>query len=73
VLVLTRKAGESIMIGDDVEVVVLSVEGQKVRLGFHAPPSLAVHREEVYRAINSGGEHDRPDHPDVPRAKRRAR
>jgi carbon storage regulator len=72
-LVLTRKAGESIMLGDDVEVVILSIEGHKVRLGFHAPSSLAVHREEVYRAINGEAPAERSAQPAARRAKRRAR
>ncbi len=58
-LVLTRKATQSIMIGDDIEVRVLSVVGDKVRLGVTAPRSVPVHRDEVYEEIvaeRSGGE-----------------
>jgi carbon storage regulator len=51
VLVLTRRAGESIVIGDDVTVTVVDVRGDVVRLGIDAPRSVAVHREEVYRAV----------------------
>ena len=47
-LVLTRRPGESIMIGDDVVVTVLDVRGDVVRLGIKAPRSVQVHREEVY-------------------------
>ncbi len=50
-LVLTRKEGEAIKIGDDVEVEVLSIRGGKVRLGITAPIGISVHREEVYEII----------------------
>ena len=52
-LVLTRKIKQSIMIGDDIEVTVLSSEGEKVRLGIQAPPTVPVHRIEIYRRIHS--------------------
>jgi len=51
VLVLTRRPGESIMIGDDVVVTVLDVRGDVVRVGIKAPRSVQVHREEVYREL----------------------
>jgi len=51
VLVLTRRPGESIMVGDDVVVTVLDVRGDVVRLGIKAPRSVQVHREEVYREL----------------------
>jgi carbon storage regulator len=51
VLVLTRRPGESVMIGDDVVVTVLDVRGEVVRLGIKAPRSVQVHREEVYREL----------------------
>jgi carbon storage regulator len=54
VLVLTRKSGQSIMIGDDVEVRVLAASGDKVRLGIQAPPSVPVHRMEVYLEVRAG-------------------
>lgn len=50
-LILTRRAGEVIMIGDDVTVTVLAVNGAQVRLGVAAPRSTAVHREEIYEKI----------------------
>ena len=50
-LVLTRKKGESIIIGDDIRVYVVDVKGKQVRLGIEAPPNASVHREEVYRII----------------------
>jgi carbon storage regulator len=54
-LVLTRKPDQSIMIGDDVEVTVLSVSGDKVRLGIQAPGEVPVHRTEIYREIREEG------------------
>jgi carbon storage regulator len=51
VLVLTRRANQSIMIGDDVVVTVLDVRGDQVRIGIKAPRSVDVHREEVYIAL----------------------
>lgn len=50
-LVLTRKVSQSIKIGDNIEVVVLEVRGEQVRLGIRAPRDVAVHREEVYSQI----------------------
>jgi carbon storage regulator len=50
-LVLTRKSNQSIMIGDDIEISVLSVMGDKVRIGIQAPRSVPVYRHEVYVAI----------------------
>jgi carbon storage regulator len=54
-LVLTRKPGQSIMIGDGVEVQVLSVAGEKVRLGITAPRDVSIFRNEVYDRIESEG------------------
>lgn len=50
-LVLTRKINQSIVIGDDVEVVVLEVRGEQVRLGIRAPKQVVVHRKEIYEQI----------------------
>lgn len=50
-LTLTRKVGESVMIGDDVKVTILAVGATKIRIGFSAPSEIPVHREEVYRKI----------------------
>ena len=50
-LVLSRQKDESIMIGDDVEVTIVDVRGDKVRLGITAPKAIPVHRKEVYEAI----------------------
>lgn len=50
-LILTRRAGESLRIGDDVEVIVIGVKGQQVRIGVKAPLEVPVHREEIYQRI----------------------
>ena len=50
-LVLSRQRDEMIMIGDDIEITVVDIRGEKVRLGINAPPHIPVHRKEVYDAI----------------------
>ena len=50
-LILTRRVGETLMIGDSVSVTVLGVKGNQVRLGINAPKDVAVHREEIYERI----------------------
>ena len=50
-LILTRRVGETVMIGNDVTVTVLGVKGNQVRVGINAPKSVAVHREEIYERI----------------------
>jgi carbon storage regulator len=50
-LVLSRQRDETIMIGDDIEVTVVDIRGDKVRLGINAPREVSVHRKEVYEAI----------------------
>jgi carbon storage regulator len=52
-LVLTRRAGESVMVGDEVVVTVLEIRGDVIRLGISAPRSIQVHREEVYRELQA--------------------
>lgn len=55
-LILTRKIGESIAIGDDVKIQVIDIKGKQVRLGIQAPMETVVHREEVYRRIREQNE-----------------
>jgi carbon storage regulator len=52
-LILTRRAGETVMIGSDVTITVLGVKGNQVRIGINAPKDVAVHREEIYERIQS--------------------
>ena len=52
-LILTRRVGETLMIGDEVTVTVLGVKGNQVRIGVNAPKDVAVHREEIYERIKN--------------------
>jgi carbon storage regulator len=65
VLVLTRKSNQSIMIGDDIEISVLAVMGEKVRIGIEAPRSVPVFRREVYVEIQEGDDNDQDDDVDA--------
>jgi carbon storage regulator len=63
-LILTRRVGESLMIGDNVNVTVLGIRGNQVRIGVNAPKDVSVHREEIYERIQqekSGGNTSEPD------------
>ena len=57
-LILTRRVGESVVIGEDVTVTVLGVKGNHVRIGINAPKNVAVHREEIFERIKSGRGHE---------------
>ncbi|MGI8924653.1 MAG: carbon storage regulator CsrA [Fimbriimonadales bacterium] len=62
-LVLTRKVHQSIMIGDDIEIVVLEVRGEQVRIGIKAPKDVAVHRQEIYSIIKTEGADEKKPKP----------
>ncbi len=57
-LILTRRVGETLMVGDDVTVTVLGVKGNQVRIGVNAPKDVSVHREEIYQRIQKEKEQD---------------
>jgi len=72
-LILTRRVGETVMIGDDVTITVLGVKGNQVRVGINAPKHVAVHREEIYERIKreqqgggSGGSDEPGNSEDTP-------
>jgi carbon storage regulator len=65
-LILTRRVGETLMIGDSVTVTVLGVKGNQVRIGITAPKDVAVHREEIFQRVDAGkaGAKEVTDKPD---------
>lgn len=60
-LILTRRVGETLMIGDSVTVTILGVKGNQVRVGITAPKDVAVHREEIFQRIGREGASQAPD------------
>jgi len=65
-LILTRRVGETLMIGDSVTVTVLGVKGNQVRIGINAPKEVAVHREEIFQRIQRGDEAGRASKDSLP-------
>lgn len=59
-LILTRKVGESLMVGDEITVTVLGIKGNQVRIGIDAPKDVAVHREEIFQRIQNDVESTEP-------------
>jgi carbon storage regulator len=59
-LVLSRRLGETLIIGDDIKITVLGISGNQVRLGIAAPKNVSVHREEVYRRIQDEQDSEEP-------------
>lgn len=55
-LILTRKIGESLMIGDNITITVLGIKGTQIRVGINAPKYIAVHREEIYKKLKTDKE-----------------
>jgi carbon storage regulator len=62
-LILTRRIGEVLRVGDDVSITVLGIKGNQVRIGIDAPKDVSVHREEIYQRIKNEGNTHEGDHP----------
>jgi len=60
-LILTRRVGETLIIGDNVSVTVLGIKGNQVRIGVNAPKDVSVHREEIYERIQAEKSGDQPE------------
>ncbi len=68
-LILTRRSGESITIGDDIKIQVVEVKGRQVRLGIEAPKDCPIHREEIYLRIKGESSTESPRHGSLERLK----
>ncbi len=66
-LVLTRKIGEQIVIGDDIKIKIVEIKGKQVRIGIEAPRSIAVNREEIYKQKNETSEEVQEQDETLPR------
>ncbi len=60
-LILTRRVGESLMVGEEITVTVLGIKGSQVRIGIDAPRDVAVHREEIFNRIQDGDKQPEPE------------
>ncbi|WP_338803610.1 carbon storage regulator CsrA [Xenorhabdus griffiniae] len=58
-LILTRRRQEKIIIGDDIEIIILGINGNQIKIGVKAPKDTPVHREEIYQRIQQGIKHDK--------------
>jgi carbon storage regulator len=61
-LIITRRPGERVMLGDDVIIQVIEVSGSNVRIGIDAPKSVAIYREEIFQAVKDAKDEDAPAH-----------
>jgi len=68
-LIVTRKPGEAVVINDNVEVVVVSIEGGQIRLGFNAPASIRIHRKELYEKIQAANRESATQKQSIPQIK----
>ena len=66
-LVLSRKQDEKIIIGDNITLMVISIQGDKVRLGIEAPKEVSIHREEIYNTINAEQSQEEPQNNTAPK------